>query len=174
MGRKGLTIIGSIDYIYFKGDKMFLDDRPIKSEKEDLLGRKRFSESLAESIVLWKGEESLVIGLYGKWGSGKSSIINLCVEHLHNLKKEETPTIIEFNPWFFSGQEKINDHFFNEIARELEYKGGILKDKERANKLRLYSSAIDIIPTKQLPILLQNVFNLIASLFLYLLYFGAQ
>jgi predicted KAP-like P-loop ATPase len=55
----------------------FSTDRPILSKSEDLLGRSKFAESLADVIVGWTGNDSLVIALYGTWGIGKSSIKNL-------------------------------------------------------------------------------------------------
>jgi len=51
----------------------FSADRPITSAREDLLGRTGFAESLAAAIKGWKGNDSLVIALYGSWGSRKSA-----------------------------------------------------------------------------------------------------
>jgi len=48
----------------------FSADRPIRSHQEDLLGRAGFAQSLANAIKQWKGKDSLVIALYGPWGSG--------------------------------------------------------------------------------------------------------
>src|SRR3972149_9365613 len=61
----------------------FSADRPVTSCKEDLLGRSGFAESLASAIKDWTGNDSLVITLYGPWGSGKSSIKNMVLEFLH-------------------------------------------------------------------------------------------
>ncbi|MBA2868865.1 P-loop NTPase fold protein [Methanococcus maripaludis] len=64
-------------------DNSILKDEPISNFKDDLLGRGSFSRSLADRIMYADCEnESLVIGLYGQWGSGKSSIINLMLEHI--------------------------------------------------------------------------------------------
>lgn len=82
----------------------FSADRPIISAQEDLLGRTGFAESLASAIRGWKGNDSLVIALYGSWGSGKSSIKNVVVESLRKSQKT-CPEIVEFNPWQWAGQE---------------------------------------------------------------------
>jgi predicted KAP-like P-loop ATPase len=91
-----------------KNDKttkhQFSADRPIISHKEDLLGRAGFAESLASAIKSWTGHDSLVIALYGPWGSGKSSIKNIIIESLR-ISKEDCPYIVEFNPWQWAGQE---------------------------------------------------------------------
>jgi predicted KAP-like P-loop ATPase len=51
----------------------FSADRPIISRGEDKLGRRGFAEAIAGAIDGWRGQESLVIALYGPWGTGKSS-----------------------------------------------------------------------------------------------------
>ena len=43
-------------------------DRPIQSIEEDKLGRSSFSQHLGRTICEYKGEDSLVIGLYGGGG----------------------------------------------------------------------------------------------------------
>ena len=60
----------------------FNPDRPIESAAEDRLERAGFAQQLANRIAAWQGHESLVIGLYGDWGTGKSSVKNLVIEHL--------------------------------------------------------------------------------------------
>ena len=125
---------------------MFIDERPIERAEDDRLGRANFSTNLARSILEWKGIGSLVIALNGKWGIGKSSIINLAKNELSKFIEKDQPTIIEFNPWFFSGDENLNEHFFNEISKALVIKNKSIDDKKIANKLREYSSALNIIP----------------------------
>lgn len=127
---------------------MFINDRPIEESKDDKLGRSSFSLNLAKAILEWKGIDSLVIALFGKWGSGKSSVINLAKAGIKQSKEENKPTIIEFNPWFFSGEEKLNEHFFNEVAKELEIQNGSEKDIDLANKIRSYSKLFGLVPDK--------------------------
>lgn len=61
----------------------FSVDEPIAKAEEDRLNRTGFAEALASAIRNWTKPSSLVIGLYGEWGSGKSSLKNLVVERLH-------------------------------------------------------------------------------------------
>lgn len=92
----------------------FSADRPIASREEDLLGRAGFADSLASAISGWKGNESLVIALYGPWGSGKSSIKNIIMQSLQS--SEPALPLIEFNPWQWSGQNQLVEAFFQEIG----------------------------------------------------------
>lgn len=94
---------------------LFSSNRPITSFAGDLLGRSEFAESLALAIKGWTGNDSLVIALYGPWGSGKSSIKNMALESLRK-SKGECPYIVEFNPWQWAGQEQLAEAFFQEIG----------------------------------------------------------
>ena len=86
-------------------------DRPIKSKKEDILGRTEFAARLAKDIAKWNGDDSLVIGLYGAWGSGKSSLKNMVLESISARKRELLP-LVDFNPWQLSGTGGIPVAFF--------------------------------------------------------------
>ena len=94
----------------------------IEDEKDDLLNRDDFAHRLSQSITTYKSEKSLTIGIMGSWGSGKSSLINLTVNHL----KKENNIIIRFSPWFFSNQENLFLQFFKLIISTLKNK----KDNE--------------------------------------------
>jgi len=120
----------------------FNSDRPIESADEDKLDRTGFAHQLADRVVAWRGQESLVIGLYGDWGSGKSSVKNLIVERLKKLG-DGAPVVVEFNPWLVSGEEKITQAFFSEVGSKLE---GFEKDptaKARAVSWRKYARALE-------------------------------
>ena len=92
---------------------IFSADRPINSMSEDLLGREGFAKSLAKAIHNWKGNDSLVMALYGEWGSGKTSIKNMVVDDLQNYG-EIIPEIVEFNPWQWASQQGLLEAFFRE------------------------------------------------------------
>ena len=49
-------------------EHIFSSDRPIQKESEDLLDRAHFSKELSKSLLSWKEDDSLVVGVYGKWG----------------------------------------------------------------------------------------------------------
>ncbi len=135
---------------------MFIYDKPIETEKDDFLSRARFSKHLGKSLLNWKEKESLVIAICGEWGSGKSSVINLAVEYIQKIEKKDKPTIIEFNPWLFSEQDNLSEHFFNEIAKELEIKKDSENDKKIAEKLKFYSNLLNLTPDESL---LKSIFS---------------
>jgi hypothetical protein len=72
-------------------------------------------------------EETFTIGLYGKWGNGKTSLINLMVNEIERLnasKQDVEPMhIVRFEPWVFSDSNQLMSQFFIHLANELRGKG---------------------------------------------------
>lgn len=102
---------------------MFQSDQPIIKCADDRLDRVSFAESLAQSILSYKNKECIVLGLYGTWGTGKTSLINMCIECINKVtesyKTSEKPIIIKFNPWNYSQQEQLVIQFFNNLSLAL-------------------------------------------------------
>lgn len=121
-------------------DLQFADDRPIKIQQHDLLDRAGFSQRLALAISSWKNQESLVISLTGAWGSGKTSIKNMALDH---LAATEGCQVIEFNPWQWAGQDSLSSAFFAEISRAIQRKDPTEGDKQLAKLLRSYSRRLN-------------------------------
>lgn len=117
-------------------------DHPIYSPSQDLLDRNIYATAIAKSIISWPGDSSLVLAIYGGWGSGKSSLKNLIVSDLLD-KKTEAPLVIEFNPWMWSGQDRLLAAFFNEIASAIAGKNNDSVDHaELAQRWRKYGSRL--------------------------------
>src|SRR5215471_13391993 len=104
------------------GDKVppsTLPDRPgINPNTDDKLGYASFAKNLAISISQISPTGGLVIGLYGAWGLGKSTVLNF-VEYEIQGSRRLKPTIVRFNPWWFCGQEDLTHAFFNQLVATL-------------------------------------------------------
>ncbi len=86
-------------------------DKPIIHQKDDVLSRVEFIKDLANQISdIPISFDSFIFGLYGSWGEGKTSIINLLQ---NNLK--ENNIIVNFDPWHFKDQEVIARSFYSEL-----------------------------------------------------------
>lgn len=91
-------------------------DAPISSSADDDLGRAPVAHDFAESIRELDVSQGLVVGILGPWGHGKSSFINLMREQ---FEAEPRLTVVDFNPWMFSGSNQLVNFFFTEIGAEL-------------------------------------------------------
>lgn len=97
-------------------------DTPIKDSERDLIGRAPFAERLADILKSAAGPESLVIGLYGSWGSGKTSVINL-VENELSRKDDDGKadvSIVRFEPWNYLTAEQLLVQFLKEVGDSLD------------------------------------------------------
>ena len=56
---------------------MYYSDKPIESRENDLLGRAQFSKHLARSLLKINLSESITVSITGKWGTGKTSVLNM-------------------------------------------------------------------------------------------------
>jgi hypothetical protein len=93
-------------------------DQPIEAPDQDLFGFDPFAHAIAKSISGLTSPEGVVIGLHGPWGAGKSSAVNLIKHHLASgdLAASADLTLVEFNPWWFNGQDALALAFFGELG----------------------------------------------------------
>ena len=91
-------------------------DNPIESPNEDLLDRKGVAENFAQHILKLDVSKGAVVGVFGPWGSGKTSFLNFARKE---FEQNDIP-VLDFNPWLFSGTEQLVGRFFDEISAELK------------------------------------------------------
>lgn len=111
----------------------FSADRPISRRDEDQLYRRKFAEELARAVRGWKGNDSLVIALYGPWGSGKSSIKNMVIDALRSIP--DSATVVDFNPWQVANRAQLSEAFFDEIGIAIG-KGAVASRKDRSKRVK--------------------------------------
>ena len=105
---------------------MLNSDKPIREISEDKLNRSLFSKQLGKAILANKSKDNFVIGLFGAWGSGKTSIINMIIETIEKESDEsdeyERPIVFKFEPWNFSGSDNLIPVFFQQLRQEINHK----------------------------------------------------
>jgi predicted KAP-like P-loop ATPase len=148
---------------------MFKPDQPIKSHKDDKLDRFSFAQSLGNAILNYKEKDSIVIGLFGAWGSGKTSIINMALEHIDlfskNKNDDEKPIVIKFNPWNYSDQNQLVTQFFKQLSIVLRRPDHASDAKKAGEQLETYAKFFEpfaLIPTvgpfaRILSVLIKNI-----------------
>ncbi len=118
---------------------MFGKDTPILNCADDLLSRDNFVKSLKEAIVNYNDNESLTIGLYGKWGEGKTSVINLLKE---KLEKQADIICFTFEPWLYSNTEQLMSMFFKDLSHCV---GNEYNQNELSKIFKSYAEAFEVI-----------------------------
>jgi Cdc6-like AAA superfamily ATPase len=115
-------------------NNLFYSDSPIESSKEDKLGRHSFAKILAKAILNLDNKDTFTVGLYGRWGSGKTSLVNMLLNEIEeqqkNINKKNKLIIIHFEPWNFSNTDQLLSQFFVHLANEFQS-----KKEEHFNKI---------------------------------------
>ena len=110
------------------------NDQPILEPSEDVYGFDAFAKSIARSIGDISGPIGTSIAIQGEWGSGKTSIINLIKFHLQSEVERKNIEIVDFNCWWFRGEEALTLAFLQELGLALEKDLGE-KAKEKVAKI---------------------------------------
>lgn len=101
----------------------FAFDRPVSDAAGDVLSRMPFARRLARVIENLPEGASLVAGLHGPWGDGKSSVLNLL---RNELQVSNRVIVRDFNPWRLSEEDALLRGFFgvlqDAIGASVEHK----------------------------------------------------
>lgn len=73
-------------------------ESPISLPEEDRYGFVNVAAALASSILTLDNDVSTVIGIEGKWGAGKTSLLRLLLKSLDKQKEADTH-ILHIAPW---------------------------------------------------------------------------
>jgi hypothetical protein len=90
--------------------ELTLSDDPIETWAEDALGRASMVDNISAKIMIARNP---VIGVFGKFGSGKTSILNLLREHLGGKA-----IVVSFTTWLPGSQETLSAYLIADIANE--------------------------------------------------------
>lgn len=89
------------------------DDVPISAPDQDRFGFNPFALAISDCIRSIDKPYGSVVAIYGPWGSGKSSVINLV---RHHLKKDAAEIdVIGFPAWMYRSEDALAVGFFKEL-----------------------------------------------------------
>ncbi len=112
-------------------------DRPITRKEEDEFGFHSTSEEVVRLCrKTGRYSEGRTIGVTGKWGSGKTSVLNMAMEEL----RREGVEVIEFNPWLRTSGEEIVRDLIMKIGKRIGCESGGSKTLRKA--MKKYAGAI--------------------------------
>ena len=133
-----------------------LNDNPIKKEIQDSLNFNEFSKTIKEVIL--SSDTPLTIGLYGKWGSGKTSLMKLIQNLLEDNDLKITVKTVWFDAWKFDKSHDLRVALIQSILRKMagDRKADIsVRDRardllERVNWLGLGLNIINLFSPKSI------------------------
>lgn len=131
---------------------MYYSDKPIDKISEDRLDRKGFAKTMATTLFDLKQTDTFTVGLLGKWGVGKTSLVNLVLSELKEIdnKNESKTLIVKFDPWHFTDTTQLISQFLIRLADEFKGKKKRILDKI-GDALINYSVAFDLAEYIPLP-----------------------
>ena len=96
--------------------KSYAADAPVKNQAEDRFRRWPFAKRIAETVVARPDPSSIVVGIYGAWGEGKTSVLNFIESE---LLSHESVVCVRFNPWRFKDETTLLLNYFGTLADAL-------------------------------------------------------
>lgn len=139
----------------------FLDDSAISNPQQDLFNFKFYAEKIQKLIQLNSSNpEPITIGIYGKWGEGKTSFLNLIEDKIDHFEKEEEDKEylkFHFNPWRYSSEEEMLFDFFDALSKKfyVQKNTNLQEVGNWISKYSKYLKAVKISATVGLP----KIFN---------------
>lgn len=108
----------------------YSSDSPLEDSKFDQFNRYPFAQRVASVISKRSDPSSIVIGIHGIWGEGKTSVFNF-IEN--ELLDEQDVVCLKFNPWRFGNEDQMLINFFNDLATAVDK--SIISGKEKIGDL---------------------------------------
>jgi hypothetical protein len=94
----------------------YATDQPIGDSSDDRFGRRSFAYRIAHTLAHRSDPSSIVVGIYGAWGEGKTSVLRMIDEALTNERDVKT---FWFNPWRYGDEDTLLEQFFRSMAGAL-------------------------------------------------------
>lgn len=101
---------------------MIISDSPLNNIADDKFGREPIVDLIVDSInqTVTNNHDCMVYGIYGKWGEGKTSLMNFIKARLLSQGKNDGINLVEFNPWLVNNDESLLREFFNSIIKDVD------------------------------------------------------
>jgi hypothetical protein len=96
----------------------YSSDSPVTMAAGDRFRRWPFAQRVAQVIAKRRDQSSIVVGIYGEWGEGKTTVLNFIEEE---LRHSDHVLILHFNPWRFGDEDTLLRGFFFQLSILLQH-----------------------------------------------------
>lgn len=108
--------------------KKYLDDKAIDRASDDKFGHLNLAKQIAEIISEQTADHPVNIGLFGKWGVGKSSVVELLEKNVLTEKIANNEIrFIRVNVWKYHSVTSIRNKIFYQIGKTLDVEDNVKK-----------------------------------------------
>jgi predicted KAP-like P-loop ATPase len=142
LGRSSMDLRDKVASTPDTSNAPLVGDNPIQRVEDDMLGRAPVAASFVRQVLAIDPKQGLVVGILGPWGSGKTSFVNLALSEF----KSADVTVINFNPWMFSGAQQLVEAFFLELGAQLRVSPGLAEVGEDLQQYGEAFSAMSWLP----------------------------
>lgn len=94
-------------------------DAPVADRADDLYDRWPIATAISRVIAASPAPWSTRVGLFGRWGEGKTSVLNL----LEAQQREAGHIVIRYNPWGAASEEEVWRGFGSRLIEALDGHG---------------------------------------------------
>ena len=98
----------------------FLADDEIRSAAEDVLAYQEQATQFAQTVLDSGSESSLVYGLDGPWGTGKTSFINLASKYWEDKAASEV-IVFRFEPLRYALDPDLAERFIRDLSAKIQH-----------------------------------------------------
>lgn len=121
------------------------NDDPITTSSDDQFGRNAYARRTANLIAdCHSWSTSMVFGLTGPWGSGKSSMLKMVIEELTTDHRKWR--VARFTPWATNNVADMMGEFYASIAEALPPRRGQAARNALGNLAHIAAPALSAIP----------------------------
>ena len=95
-------------------------DAAVTAREQDYLNRWPFAHEIYGIATTGPREWSVRIGIYGEWGTGKTSVLSV----VRLMAETDQHIVVPFNPWQFTSTDELWENFVKIIFDQLEERLG--------------------------------------------------
>lgn len=133
---------------------VLLEEKAIVNSKNDLLNIDLFVDNFEQYLLNCLPKENFIVSLIGKWGTGKTSVINLLKEKINS---GDEAVIEVFEPWKYDNKLSLFKGFNNYIFRCFGRNYGYFS---RSEVLKKYEKLVFNFNRNDFGISIDNLFKL--------------